>query len=93
MLYIATGNFIKVWSLEEEQQLSSMNVGKIQSMVVCEDNRTMLVASKNSITIWDLVTLNNVSVLVGHKETINTLFTHGNLLFSGSKKSKHFGGH
>jgi WD40 repeat protein len=48
-------------------------------------------ASEKTINLWDLVSLQNITTLKGHKDEIRTLYVKGDTLFSAGKGGTSYG--
>jgi WD40 repeat protein len=80
-----------MWDIESRKVISDVGgqhlAGYVRSVVVDPERRLMMTACEKNITIWDMVNMEVVSTLKGHKDDIRTLYMADGVLFSGGKSN------
>lgn len=89
MLISSGTKSLKIWDLEETKIIADLSgphlPGLVKYVLVDPERNVMLTACDKNVTIWDLVAINVVSVLKGHKEEVRTMHIMEDTLFTGGK--------
>ena len=90
ILYTASNQTIKVWSLDTLTHISELNAhtSAIKSMAISPENSIIFSSCGNLVKIWDTVSLQTVGSLQVNLEEIRSLKLCSHLLYTAGKSNE-----